>query len=804
MLVSLTPFSLLATTRTWTGAVNGSWSNAANWDGAVPVAGDDLVFSAAGSNKNTSNDLPAGTQFHSIAFTGGSYNVGGNAIAIGSGGISNSAPSASMSLPIRLASSQTWSLIAGSLFVNGGLPKIDLAGQTLTVDSEVAGNSGMTFVGGSGTIVKVGNGDWSIGGNNDFSGQVLINAGTLKASGATSLGIADNTLANGTIVNAGGTLNTQGNFAPEYIRIFGGGAAGAGALTGSGTLTGTLELGDQNVWIRGGPIVLNGRVTGSGRLAFDNNVLTLGGANNDFTGPVLWDPDSFSTLRLAVSNALPAGVAINLTSVSHFLDLTGKSQTIASLEGKGRVDLGVGSGVLTITAPTDAIFTGMIEGNGTVNQTGGSLTLTGINLFNGSYNLAGGTLLLNGGAFNTLKQTGGTLHISNGAIARKVTVNGGTLEPVGGSAVPRIDSLTLASGAIYSAVIDATDSTKVGVLEASDDIDFGGSTLRISGNVTGLTRFLRFTLIGTNNSSLSLSGQFAGAAPNVPFPGPGGFDYAVGYNSFSAFPLTLDVLGKPTTTTLTSSDNPSVAGDEVTFTATVFSPAGVPTGDVRFKDGFDDFASAPLDAAGKGTVSTKTLATGSHPIQAVYDGTDILAESASSKLDFVVLETAPAPAIVFDADPPIVVIGHSSTLVWTTTFATSVTIDHGIGAQSLSGSLPVQPPATTTYMLTATGPGGTTVRQVTVTVATNGIIFTAVPDTILLRDSAVLAWAAPDATSITIDHGIGTVAAEGQRSVSPALTTTYVLTATGPAGTKTASATVTVTPQPPRRRSVRH
>jgi hypothetical protein len=52
-----------------------------------------------------------------------------------------------------------------------------------------------------------------------------------------------------------------------------------------------------------------------------------------------------------------------------------------------------------------------------------------------------------------------------------------------------------------------------------------------------------------------------------------------------------------------------------------------------------------------------------------------------------------------------------------------------------------------------------------------------------------------DATSISIDHGIGAVALSGSTSVSPTITTTYTLTATNTSGSVNATTTVTVDEQ---------
>ena len=70
--------------------------------------------------------------------------------------------------------------------------------------------------------------------------------------------------------------------------------------------------------------------------------------------------------------------------------------------------------------------------------------------------------------------------------------------------------------------------------------------------------------------------------------------------------------------------------------------------------------------------------------------------------------------------------------------------------------------------------------------------FTATPNIITQKDTSTLSWQTSNATSVSIDPGIGTVAVDGTRGVAPGATTTYALTATGPGGTATASVTVTV------------
>lgn len=80
--------------------------------------------------------------------------------------------------------------------------------------------------------------------------------------------------------------------------------------------------------------------------------------------------------------------------------------------------------------------------------------------------------------------------------------------------------------------------------------------------------------------------------------------------------------------------------------------------------------------------------------------------------------TAAAPVInSFTAEPTTIQPGQSSTLSWSITGATDMNIDNGVGAVQSSGQRQVFPRSSTTYTLTARGPGGMDSRSVTVEVS---------------------------------------------------------------------------------------
>jgi peptidoglycan-associated lipoprotein len=72
--------------------------------------------------------------------------------------------------------------------------------------------------------------------------------------------------------------------------------------------------------------------------------------------------------------------------------------------------------------------------------------------------------------------------------------------------------------------------------------------------------------------------------------------------------------------------------------------------------------------------------------------------------------------------------------------------------------------------------------------------FSVEPSTVERGQSAMLKWSVTGATSVIIDHGIGAVDMQGSRSVVPADSTTYTLTARSEGGSASATTTVNVTP----------
>src|SRR5207244_38522 len=94
------------------------------------------------------------------------------------------------------------------------------------------------------------------------------------------------------------------------------------------------------------------------------------------------------------------------------------------------------------------------------------------------------------------------------------------------------------------------------------------------------------------------------------------------FSTSTSAALTQTVNQASTTTAVTSSANPAVFGQPVTFTATVSAVApsvGTPTGTVTFRDGTTAPGTATL-TNGTATLTTSGLSVGSHTITVVYGG----------------------------------------------------------------------------------------------------------------------------------------------------------------------------------------
>ncbi|ABW66652.1 NHL domain-containing protein [Desulfosudis oleivorans] len=136
------------------------------------------------------------------------------------------------------------------------------------------------------------------------------------------------------------------------------------------------------------------------------------------------------------------------------------------------------------------------------------------------------------------------------------------------------------------------------------------------------------------------------------------------------------------------------------------------------------------------------------------------------------------PSVSLTANLPVIQYGEEITLTWTSTYAETCTIEPGIGDVPLNGSVTVSPEETTTYTITATGPGGVATRSTTLTVKRPPQVSLNVSQAVInYGESIILTWEAWPAQRAYLNNGIGLVSASGSMTLTPEYTTTYTFTA---------------------------
>ena len=161
----------------------------------------------------------------------------------------------------------------------------------------------------------------------------------------------------------------------------------------------------------------------------------------------------------------------------------------------------------------------------------------------------------------------------------------------------------------------------------------------------------------------------------------------------------------------------------------------------------------------------------------------------------------PLTCDAFSASPDnLPVGGGKTTLTWETSNATDVTIDNGVGTVSGDGTEEVTVTDDTTFTLTATRGSESVTCDTTVTVEDDTQepmpicdAFSASPDNLPVGGGkTTLTWETTDATSVSIDNGVGDVDLDGDTEIDITDDTTFTLTATRGNDSITCDTTVTV------------
>ena len=225
---------------------------------------------------------------------------------------------------------------------------------------------------------------------------------------------------------------------------------------------------------------------------------------------------------------------------------------------------------------------------------------------------------------------------ANGSLGIDLGDNGVTADDSEGRSGPNLfQDFPVLSSAIASGEATTITGSLTGSPGTSYRVEFfGNPAADPSGHGQGQT-FLTFALVTAgSNGVASFSVETPGALASGQYVSATATDSNEDTSEFSADTVVISPTATATTTVVASSANPSVFGQQVTFTATVgATPAGLPTptGTVEFLDGSTTLGSAPL-SGGVASITTTALSGGAQTITAVYAGSPGFQGSQSAGL----------------------------------------------------------------------------------------------------------------------------------------------------------------------------
>jgi hypothetical protein len=312
---------------------------------------------------------------------------------------------------------------------------------------------------------------------------------------------------------------------------------------------------------------------------------------------------------------------------------------------------------VTFTATVTAAAPGSGTPTGTVIFLDGAATLGSATLSSGSATLA--TSSLSAGNHTITVSYGGdaNFNASTSAAITQTVNKSDSATTVTSSANPTVFGQAVTFTATVAASAPGA-GTPGGMVTFNDGgVSFGSASLSGgSGSITASS-----LTVGNHTITVSYSGD-------------------TNFNASTSAAITQTVNKSDSATTVTSSANPTVFGQAVTFTATVSASApgaGTPGGMATFNDGGVSFGSASL-SGGSGSITTSSLAVGNHTITVSYSGDSNFNASTSSAITQTVNKSDSATTVMSSTNPT--VFGQAVT--FTATVSAS-----GLGAGTPGGTV---------------------------------------------------------------------------------------------------------------------
>ena len=457
----------IASAGTLTGSVTNSGTGTTQNDGTVTGA---MTISGGTVDQNSGADtqglttLSAGTlDANGGTFSGGIRTTGGtlNLNANTTGDIENDG--STVAIPAG-------NVLAGDLTNTSG---------TSTVDGEIQGN------------VIVGGGTMTTSATSSVSGDATVNGGTLTADGGSfggnvtanggSVDVTGSVGVGGALVNRGGdvTVAAAGTLAGDLNQasgttsvdgtVAGDVTASGGTLNQDGTITG-------DVAISGGSVNTSAGSTTSGETSLTGGTLTAAGGT--FNGGIANDGGTVS---------VTGPIAANVTNTSGSLALDAAGVVTGNVTNAGAM------------SSLDSTVTGTLANTGTVDVTGGDLTVSSFTNA-GTITVSGGNTLTSGSTGTVA--SGGTLAVTGSTVVADVTADAGSTLSFSGATID--GDLTVATDLTARNNLDVTGNmaltSAAEAIMASGDLTVGNTFDIAASTSFELSTGTTLTATETNNA----------------------------------------------------------------------------------------------------------------------------------------------------------------------------------------------------------------------------------------------------------------------------------------------------------------
>src|SRR5580704_11883182 len=376
---------------------------------------------------------------------------------------------------------------------------------------------------------------------------------------------------------------------------------------GSGTPTGSVTFTDTVSTVVSGSLNTTTNTLGSATL--NNGVAALGAVT-------LTTGNHFITANYGGNGTFPAGSG-GMVQVVHG---SASTTTVAATPNPSNVGQSVTFNVTVASVPA-----GGSAPTGQVTLTSGSTTLAQLTLSNGTASYSPSALPSGSNAIVASYSGDNSYSSSQGNTT--AVVQSPTLTSLSSSSNPA----TQGQSVTFTATVTGSGGTPIGSVTFTD-----GSTV-LASNVTVTSGVATFSTSSLATGSHSIVASFTGST---------------GWQNSASGTLTeqINQTSFATSTTVASSLNPSNSGQSVTFTATVTSTGGTPSGSVTFAQGSTILASnIAVNSSGQATFSTSTLAVGTDTITASFTGSNGFGTSSGSVSQVVQsVSNGSFPGITYD------------------------------------------------------------------------------------------------------------------------------------------------------------